>query len=103
MSSVTRTHTSTVVDITEVHALFEEYAASLGFSLCFQGFDDELAGLPGAYAPPQGRLLLARFDGIVAGCVAVRLGDGAREDEMILRPALAPRPRARTPARGRHR
>jgi putative acetyltransferase len=52
--------------------LFEEYAVSLGFSLCFQGFDKELAGLPGAYAPPGGRLLLAYRGEEVAGCVALR-------------------------------
>jgi GNAT superfamily N-acetyltransferase len=51
--------------------LFLEYAESLGFSLCFQGFDKELAGLPGEYAPPEGRLLLAEYEGRLAGCVAL--------------------------------
>src|SRR5216684_1187421 len=55
-------------DVEEVRALFHEYAMSLPFALDFQDFDDELAGLPGAYAPPRGALLLARG----AGCVGLR-------------------------------
>ena len=51
--------------------LFQEYGASLGFSLCFQNFDRELAGLPGEYAPPKGRLLIAYLDSEPAGCVAL--------------------------------
>ena len=57
----------------EVRALFLEYARELGFSLCFQGFDAELAQLPGAYAPPGGVLLLAKEQ----GCVALRRIDAA--------------------------
>ena len=52
--------------------LFQEYAVSLGFSLCFQGFDKELADLPGEYALPDGRLLLALEHEQNAGCVALR-------------------------------
>ena len=54
-----------------VRDLFKEYAQSLGFSLCFQGFDEELTGLPGMYAPPEGRLLLGTVDGEPAGCVGL--------------------------------
>jgi putative acetyltransferase len=55
-----------------VRTLFEEYAAGLGVDLGFQDFDRELAGLPGDYVPPEGRLLLALDDGKPAGCVALR-------------------------------
>ena len=59
-------------DVATARRLFEEYAASLGFDLCFQGFEKELATLPGKYAPPEGRLLLARQGSEIAGCVALR-------------------------------
>jgi putative acetyltransferase len=62
--------------IAQARELFLEYARSLGFSLCFQNFDLELAGLPGDYAPPGGRLLLAEFDNQLAGCVALHKFDG---------------------------
>src|SRR5438270_286790 len=57
--------------IARARTLFQEYGASLGFSLCFQNFDQELAGLPGDYAPPKGRLLIAYLDAEAAGCVAL--------------------------------
>ena len=58
--------------IEQARSLFLEYGSSLGFSLCFQSFDEELKSLPGAYVPPSGRLLLARYTGHAAGCVALR-------------------------------
>ena len=58
--------------IGDCRQLFVEYQRGLGVSLCFQGFDAELAGLPGDYAPPRGRLWLARKAGKPAGCVALR-------------------------------
>jgi putative acetyltransferase len=57
--------------IGQARELFLEYAQSLGFSLCFQNFDKELAELPGDYTPPEGRLLLAEYDGQIAGCIAL--------------------------------
>jgi ribosomal protein S18 acetylase RimI-like enzyme len=59
-------------DMARVRELFLEYQAQLGVDLCFQGFQVELDGLPGDYAPPGGRLLLARVGGSVAGCVGLR-------------------------------
>lgn len=52
--------------------IFREYQRSLGVDLCFQGFEAELAALPGDYAPPAGCLLLAYVDGALAGCGAIR-------------------------------
>src|SRR5580692_6557933 len=59
------------VQIAQARELFLEYAQSLGFSLCFQNFDKELAGLPGDFAPPEGRLLLAELESQLAACVAL--------------------------------
>ena len=60
------------VDVETARTLFKEYAASLEIDLCFQGFEEELAGLPGKYAPPEGGLWLAEGESGAAGCVALR-------------------------------
>lgn len=76
------------LDLAAARTLFGEYAASLDFDLDYQGFDQELAGLPGAYAPPAGAILLAEVNGELAGCVALRpLADGICEmKRLYLRP-----------------
>lgn len=66
--------------IEQARELFREYEAWLGLDLCFQGFEQELAELPGKYAPPEGRLFLAYSDEKLAGCIAMRkLDDGICE------------------------
>jgi putative acetyltransferase len=78
-------------DMAVVRILFQEYAQGLGFDLCFQNFDQELADLPGRYATPEGGIWLAWMQGMPAGCVALRpLADGNCEmKRLYVRPAYA--------------
>jgi len=86
MISFTQAETPNQID--QARELFLEYAQSLGFSLCFQNFDKELANLPGDYAPPDGCLLLAEYEGQLAGCIALhKLDAGICEmKRLYLRP-----------------
>jgi len=86
--SITIDEARTARDVEEIRKLFVEYAKTLDFSLCFQGFDEELAALPGAYGPPMGRLLLARTGDHVIGGVGLRpIGDGICEmKRLYIRP-----------------
>ena len=70
--AVTLTVPSQPEDLAAAATLFQEYADSLGIDLRFQGFEAELANLPGEYGPPRGSLLLAWVDGALAGCCALR-------------------------------
>ena len=80
---------TTAEQIATIRDLFQEYAAWLRIDLCFQGFAEELANLPGAYAPPRGRLLLASTGDEPAGCVALRpAGEASCEmKRLFVRPA----------------
>ncbi|HKF45894.1 MAG TPA: GNAT family N-acetyltransferase [Terracidiphilus sp.] len=77
-------------ELAAVRALMEEYWKSFGFTPCFQNFGEELERLPGAYAPPSGRLALAFVDGETAGCVALRRVDAARGEmkRLYVRPVF---------------
>jgi putative acetyltransferase len=81
---------TTLDEIAQARCLFEEYAAWLKVDLCFQGFAAELAGLPGVYAPPRGRLLLALTGDEVKGCIALRPLDGriCEMKRLFVRPAF---------------
>ena len=86
---------ATMNDIAQARALFQEYATWLAVDLCFQGFAEELATLPGAYAPPRGMLLLAGPPDAAIGCIALRpltadespLGAAAEVKRLYVRPA----------------
>ena len=58
--------------IEDARSVFCEYAKWLGLDLCFQNFEEEMLSLPGKYAPPDGRLILAYKDGELAGGIALR-------------------------------
>jgi putative acetyltransferase len=83
-----------VQDLAETAKIFCEYAIGLNVDLCFQDFDAELAHLPGDYTLPRGALLLARVDGAVAGCCALRPLDSsdyvnaAEMKRLYVRPAF---------------
>jgi ribosomal protein S18 acetylase RimI-like enzyme len=72
MQSVQIIHADSAEYAERVRTLFREYAETLGFSLCFQGFDEELNSLPGKYSRPKGRLLVARRNDEDVGCVGVQ-------------------------------
>lgn len=77
-------------ELEEITSLFREYNDFLGFDLCFQNFAEELAALPGKYAPPSGRLYLVKYGGNTAGCAAFyKLGEGVCElKRLYLRPGF---------------
>ena len=92
-------------DIALARALFQEYAAWLAVDLCFQGFEQELASLPGDYSPPRGRLLLAGTPGDAFACAALRplpeAGDSSATTTVAEMKRMYVQPRARGGGWGR--
>ena len=81
---------TTEAQIGEVRELVREYQRRLDVDLCFQGFEQELAGLPGDYAPPSGHLLIALVDDLPAGCVALKSlpGNACELKRLYVRPGF---------------
>jgi len=77
-------------DLQEIRTLFMEYAEWLAIDLSFQGFEEELARLPGEYAAPRGTLFLCMIENAAAGCIAVRpcMGDTCEMKRLYVRPAF---------------
>ena len=94
MSNIQLLTPTSADDLAATSGVFREYAISLGFDLCFQDFEGEIANLPGDYAPPRGALLLAHVDGAIAGCCALRPLDSsdyvntAEMKRLYVRPAF---------------
>lgn len=91
-------------DLAAVARLFREYQISIGTDLCFQGFEEELKTLPGAYAPPRGEILMARAGRATAGVVALRPlpnYEGAANDGVCEMKRLYVRPAFRAAKLGR--
>jgi ribosomal protein S18 acetylase RimI-like enzyme len=84
------TRVETDQQVEQARALFKEYADATGVDLCFQNFGQELATLPGGYAPPSGRLIVAYEGEEAAGCVALRKVDEAvcEMKRLYVRPAF---------------
>ena len=87
--------------IETARTLIMEYATWLEFNLCFQGFEEEMRTLPGKYAPPAGRLLLALWDGQPAGVIALRPLDGGESPDLCEMKRLYVRPEYRGHGIGR--
>jgi putative acetyltransferase len=92
--SISLTTPATAAELKATSDIFREYAVGLGFDLSFQDFEGEIASLPGDYAPPRGALLLAKVDGAIAGCCALRPLDSsdyvnaAEMKRLYVRPAF---------------
>ena len=87
---MTIVHAIEPADVARARELFEEYWNSFGFTPCFQNFGEEVAALPGPYAPPDGALGLAMVDGTPAGCAAYKRFDAERCEakRLYVRPAF---------------
>ncbi len=92
---------STESDLREIRRLFREYTEWLAIDLSFQNFDKEFEGLPGVYAPPDGRLLIASEEDRAGGCIALRMLNHDRSEKICEMKRLYVRPEYRGTGLGR--